>query len=50
MWGNVDQATKDRLEKEYQKNKEIAAKDKADYVSKYGKIEKKKKNKRSKKE
>jgi hypothetical protein len=48
MWNNIDQATKDRLEKEYQKNKEVVAKEKADYVSKYGKIEKKKKRKNKK--
>ncbi len=29
MWNNIDQATKDRLEKQYQKNKEAAAKEKA---------------------
>jgi len=26
MWGKIDQATKDRLEAEYQTNKEIVAK------------------------
>lgn len=46
MWANVDQATKDRLEVEYQKNKEVVAKEKADYEEKYGKIERKKKKKR----
>ena len=48
MWNNADQATKDRLEKEYQKNKESAAKEKAEYIAKYGKIEKKKKRKNKK--
>ena len=46
MWANVDQGTKDRLEVEYQKNKEIVSKEKADYEDKYGKIERKKKKKR----
>jgi hypothetical protein len=46
MWHNVDQATKDRLEVEYQKNKELVAKEKTDYEEKYGKIERKKKKKR----
>ena len=50
MWGKIDVGTKDRLEKEYQKNKEVAAKDKANYVAKYGKIQRKKKNKRAKKQ
>jgi len=46
MWQNVDQATKDRLEAEYQKNKEVVAQEKAEYEDKYGKIERKKKKKR----
>lgn len=46
MWHTVDQATKDRLEAEYQKNKEQVAEEKAQYEEKYGKIERKKKNKR----
>ena len=46
MWANVDQGTKDRLEVEYQKNKEIVSKEKDDYEDKYGKIERKKKKKR----
>ena len=46
MWQNVDQATKDRLEAEYQKNKEVVAAEKAEYEEKYGKIERKKKKKR----
>ena len=50
MWANVDQATKDRLEAEYQKNKESVAKEKAEYEEKYGKIERKKKKKRIEKE
>ena len=48
MWNNADKSIKDRLEKQYQKNKEVAAKVKADYVEKYGKIEKKKKKKHKK--
>lgn len=48
MWNNVDQATKDRLEKEYQKNKQAAVKEKTEYVEKYGKIERKKKRKNKK--
>lgn len=50
MWHNVDQATKDRLEAEYQKNKEQVAEEKAQYEEKYGKIERKKKKKRIGKE
>ena len=46
MWGTVDQATKDRLEADYQRNKAVAAEDKAAYEEKYGKIERKKKKKR----
>ena len=46
MWQNFDQATKDRLEAEYQKNKEVVAQEKAEYEDKYGKIERKKKKKR----
>jgi len=46
MWANVDQATKDRLEAEYEKNKQIAAKEKEEYEQQYGKIERKKKKKR----
>jgi hypothetical protein len=46
MWQNIDQATKDRLEAEYQKNKEVVAAEKAEYEEKYGKIERKKKKKR----
>lgn len=46
MWAHVDHATKERLEAEYQKNKETAAEEKADYEEKYGKIERKKKKKR----
>jgi hypothetical protein len=38
MWGNVDQATKDRLEAEYQKNKIEATKVKEEYEAQYGKI------------
>ena len=45
MWEKVDKATKERLEAEYQKNKEVAAKDKEEYESKYGKIERKRKKK-----
>lgn len=50
MWANVDGATKDRLEAEYQKNKIVAAQQKADYEEKHGKIERKKKKKRIEKE
>jgi len=50
MWAHVEQSTKDRLEVEYQKNKEVAAQDKAEYEEKYGKIERKKKKKRVAKE
>ena len=31
MWAQADEATKNRLEEEYKKNKEVAAKEKADY-------------------
>ena len=50
MWKEVDQATKDRLEAEYQRNKEQVAQEKADYEKQYGKIERKKKKKRIAKE
>jgi hypothetical protein len=50
MWGSVEQSVKDRLEAEYQKNKVVAQKDKAEYEDKYGKIERKKKKKRISKE
>jgi hypothetical protein len=50
MWRNIDQATKDRLEAKYQENKTKVAEQKAAYVDKYGKIEKKKKKKHAKKE
>jgi hypothetical protein len=50
MWAHVDQGTKGRLEAEYQKNKEVVAKVKAEYEEKYGKIERKKKKKRIEKE
>lgn len=50
MWAHVDQTTKDRLEAEYQKNKDIVAKEKTEYEEKYGKIERKKKKKRISKE
>ena len=50
MWGNVDHSVKERLEAEYQKNKEVAQKDKAEYEEKYGKIDRKKKKKRVSKE
>lgn len=50
MWANVDGTTKDRLEAEYQKNKIVAAKEKAEYEGKFGKIERKKKKKRIEKE
>ena len=46
MWKTVDQATKDRLEAEYQTKKEAAAVEKAEYEEQYGKIERKKKKKR----
>lgn len=49
MWKSVDQATKDRLEAKYQQNKEKVAVEKAAYVDKYGKIERKKKRKNAKK-
>ena len=45
MWGKVSGETKDRLEEQYKKNKEIAAKEKEEYEQKYGKIERKKKKK-----
>jgi hypothetical protein len=38
MWNTADQSIKDRLEKDYQKNKEVVAKEKAEYIEKYGKI------------
>ena len=50
MWGNVEPSTKVRLEAEYQRNKEVVAKEKAEYEEKYGKIERKKKKKRIEKE
>lgn len=43
MWGKVDEATRKRLEEQYQKNKEEAARVKYEYEEKYGKIERKKK-------
>ena len=43
MWGRVDEATKNRLEAEYQTNKSKYEEDKADYEKDYGKIERKKK-------
>lgn len=49
MWANVDPATKERLEAEYQKNKIGAAKEKEEYEAQYGKIERKKKKKHDKK-
>ena len=45
MWQGIDSATKERLQAEYQRNKEVAAQEKADYEEKYGKIERKKKKK-----
>ena len=45
MWQGIDSSTKERLEAEYQRNKEVAAQEKADYEEKYGKIERKKKKK-----
>lgn len=41
---------KARLEAEYQRNKEVAQKDKVEYEENYGKIERKKKKKRISKE
>jgi len=49
MWRNIDQASKDRLQTEYQANKEKADEKKTAYVDKYGKIERKKKKKHAKK-
>lgn len=43
MWGKVDEATRKRLEEQYQINKEAAAKAKYEYEETYGKIERKKK-------
>ena len=45
MWSNADAEVKTRLEEQYKKNKEIAAKEKEEYEKKYGKIERKKKKK-----
>ena len=45
MWEKVDEDTKKRLNAEYEKNKEIAAKEKQEYEEKYGKIERKRKKK-----
>ena len=45
MWQGIDSSTKERLQAEYQRNKEVAAQEKADYEEKYGKIERKKKKK-----
>lgn len=50
MWANVDPATKERLEAEYQKNKIEAAREKEEYEAQYGKIERKKKKKHDKKD
>ena len=43
MWGKVDEATKNRLEVEYQKNKAKYEEDKEQYEKQYGKIERKSK-------
>ena len=40
-WTNVDKATKERLDAEYEKNKIKAAEEKYEYIEKYGKIERK---------
>ena len=45
MWQGINSSTKERLQAEYQRNKEVAAQEKADYEEKYGKIERKKKKK-----
>lgn len=45
MWAKADEATKKRLDAEYEKNKEIAAKEKQEYEDQYGKIERKRKKK-----
>ena len=45
-WKTVDEDTKACLEAEYKVNKEKAAKAKAEYEEKYGKIERKTKKKR----
>lgn len=45
MWSTADAEIKTRLEEQYKKNKEIAAKEKEEYEKKYGKIERKKKKK-----
>ena len=50
MWANIEPATKERLEAEYQKNKIEAAREKEEYEAQYGKIERKKKKKHDKKE
>lgn len=42
-WGKVDEATKSRLEEEYQANKTVYDQEKATYEKQYGKIERKKK-------
>ena len=42
MWNSADAETKDRLEKQYQQNRVVAAKEKQEYEKKYGKIERKK--------
>jgi hypothetical protein len=46
MWAHIDAAHKTRLEAEYQTNKVVAAKERSDYESQFGKIERKKKKKR----
>jgi dTDP-glucose pyrophosphorylase len=38
MWASADPATKARLHADYERNKEQAAKDKADYEEQFGKI------------
>jgi hypothetical protein len=50
MWANIEPATKERLEAEYQKNKIEAAREKEEYEAQYGKIERKKKKKHDKKD
>ena len=48
-WNNIDEATKSRLEAQYQKNKVEVAKEKEEYEAKYGKIQRKKKTSKAKK-
>jgi hypothetical protein len=49
MWNNADAEVKNRLEAEYQKNKIQVAKEKSLYEAKYGKISKRDRKKKIRK-